>query len=72
MLRHNTTYLFKEFTETIMYFLHTLMYVVVWFVCIGSGGFLEGRESNLQVSHLTNSTYKVVCEEKESEMRKKE
>lgn len=47
------------------------MYVVVWFVCMGSEGFLEGRESHLQVSHLTNSTYKVVCEEKESEMRKK-
>lgn len=44
MLQHETTYLFKEFTETVMYFLHTLMYVVVWFVRMGSGGFLEGRE----------------------------
>lgn len=46
------------------------MYVVVWFVCMGSGGFLEGRERHLHVSHLTNGTLKS-CEEKESEMRKK-
>lgn len=71
MLQHKTTYLFNEVSETIMHFLHTLMYVVVWFACTGSGGFLEDRERHLQVSHLTNihSTYK--SGKKESEMRKK-
>lgn len=34
------------------------MYVAVEFVCMGSGGFLEGKDGNLQVIHLTNSTYK--------------
>ena len=34
------------------------MYVAVEFVCMGSRGFLDGREGNLQVIHLTNSMYK--------------
>lgn len=37
----------------------SIHFVAVEFVCMGSVGFLEGREQNLQVSHLTNSTYKM-------------